>query len=95
MTNEPESPDEQGAGRRRNHSASQAEWRETAVLLARLTGVGWYVAGSIGGGAAGGWLLDRWLGTQPVLTLIGLALGVTVAFTGMFRLLGAAGKKRR
>jgi Putative F0F1-ATPase subunit Ca2+/Mg2+ transporter len=30
-------------------------------------------------GGAGGYLIDRWVGTSPLFTLIGLALGVALA----------------
>ncbi len=65
--------------------------QETAIILARLSGIGWYVAGSIGIGLGAGWLLDRQFGTEPVLLLVGLVLGVIAAFVGMIRLLNAFG----
>lgn len=34
---------------------------------------------TLGVGAVGGWLVDRWLGTQPRGTLIGAVAGVVVA----------------
>ncbi len=68
--------------------------QETAILLARISGIGWYVAGSIGLGVLVGWWLDRQFDTEPVLLLVGLLLGVIAAFVGMIRLLGALGKKR-
>ncbi len=55
----------------------------------QLLGIGWYVALCIGGGAFGGLLLDRQFDTRPVLTLLGLALGITLAMAGMFRMLMA------
>ena len=57
------------------------------VLMARLTGIGWYVAISIAGGALVGVWLDRQFGTQPALLLAGIAAGLIVAFFGMIRLL--------
>ena len=53
----------------------------------RLTGLGWYVAVCLAGGTVGGKALDSWLGTSPVLTLVGLVLGVVVAFFGIYRML--------
>ena len=47
-----------------------------------LMGIGWYFAFSIVGGIVGGWLLDGWLGTEPLFTLLGLLLGMIVAFYG-------------
>ncbi len=57
------------------------------VLALRLTGIGWYIATSMVGGVVAGVFLDRWLGTKPFLTLVGLLLGLAVAFYGTYRLL--------
>ena len=70
----------------------QDEWPSTVALLLRLTGIGWYVALSITLGALGGWWLDGRFGTGPAITLAGTAFGVIVAFTGMLRMLSAAGR---
>ncbi len=58
-------------------------------LLARLMGAGWTVALSIAGGAGGGFWLDGRFDTSPVLTLVGLTVGIVVAFAGMIRILNA------
>jgi len=63
--------------------------RSTAALLGRLMGVGWAVALSIAGGAGGGFWLDSRFDTSPVLTLVGLATGIVVAFAGMIRILNS------
>lgn len=63
--------------------------RSTAWLLARLLGAGWHVALSIAGGAGAGYWLDGRLETRPALTLVGLGLGLVVAFAGMIRILSA------
>ena len=55
--------------------------------LFRLLGIGWYVAICIGGGAAGGMFLDSIFGFKPALTLLGLGLGLVLAFGGMYRML--------
>ncbi len=52
-------------------------------------GVGWFVAITIAGGAIGGLALDGWLGTGPILTVVGVLLGVLVAVAGMYRMLAA------
>jgi F0F1-type ATP synthase assembly protein I len=39
------------------------------------------------GATIGGYYLDRWLGTLPVFTLIGLALGIGVGFREFFRMI--------
>ncbi len=53
----------------------------------QLLGIGWYVALSIVAGILGGRWLDDLFDTGVVFTLIGLALGLTVAFVGMYRML--------
>jgi len=41
--------------------------------------LGLSIAVSLAAGALLGYLVDRWLGTVPLFTLVGLALGVAVA----------------
>jgi ATP synthase protein I len=36
-------------------------------------------------GLAGGYYRDRWLGSSPWLTLIGLVLGIAAGFVNLFR----------
>ena len=55
----------------------------------RLLGIGWYVALCIGGGAFGGVWLDRVLDLNPLVTLLGLAVGIAAAVVGMYRMLMA------
>lgn len=56
------------------------------ALALRLTGLGWYVAACIIAGLGGGILLDRWLQTQVLFTLLGVVLGSATAFYGVYRL---------
>ena len=58
-------------------------------LVARLLGVGWYVAICIVGGVWGGVWLDGKLGASPLFLLIGLMLGIGAAGAGMYRMLAA------
>ena len=61
----------------------------------RLMGLGWYLALSIVGGIGGGLLLDSWLDTKPIFTLVGLFAGLLLAFWGgYFLLMEAIGKGR-
>ena len=60
--------------------------RRGLVLAMRLLGLGWYIAASIVLGVGGGLLLDRWLGTVPLFTLLGVLAGSVVAFYGMYRM---------
>ncbi len=59
------------------------------ALAFQLLGVGWFVAMCIGGGTAGGFLLDSRFGLSPVLTLTGLIIGISIAVVGMYRMLVA------
>jgi len=43
-------------------------------------------------GFAGGWFLDRWLGTSPVLTVVMGFLGAAAGFIEVLRILGRAEK---
>ena len=53
----------------------------------RLTVFGWYFATCILGGIAGGWALDKWIGSKPLFMLAGLLLGTIVGFYGMYKLM--------
>ncbi len=53
----------------------------------RLVGVGWYIAGCIVLGVFGGHWLDNKFNTKPILLMVGLILGVIVAFYGVYRML--------
>ena len=62
---------------------------QKVALALRLLGIGWFVAMCIGGGAVGGLLLDRQLDSGPILTMVGLGVGIAVAVVGMYRMLMA------
>jgi len=64
---------------------TQPEARNGLAAAMSLIGIGWYFAICIVGGIVGGLLLDGWLDTKPLFSLIGLALGLTVAFYGGFK----------
>jgi hypothetical protein len=53
----------------------------------RLIGIGWYFAFCIIFGIVGGLLLDQFLDVKPVFTLVGLFLGLVLAFVGGYLLL--------
>jgi ATP synthase protein I len=50
-----------------------------------LSTAGLELAVSIAVGAIGGLLLDNWLGTKPLLTLVGLVFGAIAGFRGLYR----------
>ena len=56
-------------------------------MLLRLLGIGWYVGLCIAVGAVAGLWGDRALGLSPLLTLLGIALGLIVAVGGMVRMI--------
>ncbi|MDO8750481.1 MAG: AtpZ/AtpI family protein [Dehalococcoidia bacterium] len=61
--------------------------RRGVGLALRLMGLGWYIAASIILGIVGGWWLDRWLGTLPLFTILGVIAGSGVAFYGVYRMI--------
>lgn len=52
----------------------------------RLTGLGWYVATCVVLGVVGGVLLDRFLDTRVLFTLVGTVLGSVAAFWGVYKM---------
>ena len=56
------------------------------VVGLQCTGIGWYIAGAIVLGALGGVWLDGWAGTSPLFLLLGVLLGVVLAFYGTYRM---------
>jgi ATP synthase protein I len=59
----------------------QSAWK----ALGELSTVGLTLVVATVLGLAGGYYLDRWLGTSPWLTLIGLLLGIAAGFVNLFR----------
>ena len=57
------------------------------VAALGLTGIGFYVAGSIILGILGGRWLDNKLDSEPVWIIVGLILGIVVAFYGVYTML--------
>jgi hypothetical protein len=101
LSDAPKSPPESSGKGNENgdlpgSSSDQATsgWPATIALLGRVGGIGWFVGTSIALGSYGGYWLDRQFETAPVLTIVGLALGVATAFVGMFRLLSAIRRGR-
>lgn len=57
------------------------------VAALRLVGVGFFIGTSILLGVALGSWLDRKLETSPILVIVGLILGIVVAFYGVYQML--------
>ncbi len=53
----------------------------------RLVGVGFYISGLIVLGVVVGLWLDNTLDTGPVFVIIGLLLGIVLAFYGVYRVI--------
>jgi len=62
--------------------------------LGALAGVGLTLVVATVLGLAGGYYLDRWLGTNPVFLLIGLLFGIAAGFVNLFRAAGLWGGAR-
>ncbi len=58
--------------------------REAAL---RLVGVGFFIGSSIVAGVAVGFWLDSRFNTEPILVIVGLLLGIAVAFYGVYQML--------
>jgi len=57
------------------------------VAAMRLLGVGFFIAGSILLGVVGGLWLDSKFDTSPILVIVGLVLGIAIAFYGVYQML--------
>ena len=57
------------------------------VEALRLTGVGFFIGGSVVLGIIAGLWLDNRLNTKPVFILVGLVLGLIVAAYGVYQML--------
>ena len=66
-------------------------WRS----LGMLASVGMTFVVATAGATIGGYFLDRWLGTTPWFTLIGIGVGVAAGFRGLFRSVKNAEKQER
>ena len=66
-------------------------WRS----LGGLATVGITLVVASAGATVGGYYLDRWLGTSPVFTLIGLGVGIAAGFREFFLLRTVGGEEER
>jgi ATP synthase protein I len=64
----------------------QSSWK----ALGELSSLGFAMVLATIIGLGGGYYADRWLGTSPWLTLIGLVLGIVSGFVILFRSVKAA-----
>ena len=69
-------------------SGEESSWK----ALAELSSIGMTLVLATVIGLAGGYYLDRWLGTSPWLIMIGLGLGIAAGFVNLFRSVKRAGR---
>ena len=62
-------------------SGEKSTWK----ALGELSSIGMALVVATVIGLGGGYYLDRWLGTTPWLTLVGLGLGIAAGFVNLFR----------
>jgi len=67
----------------RNIDVGMRRW----VAALRLVGVGFFVGGSIVLGVVAGMWLDTRLNSGPIWVIVGLFLGLVIAFYGVYRML--------
>jgi len=65
---------------------TREELRAIFKAMSLITTMGVSIVSCVGIGVFVGWLLDRWLGTEPWLILIFSLLGVVAAFKTIFEL---------
>lgn len=66
-------------------------WRS----LATLASVGFTFVLATAGATVGGYFVDRWLGSTPWFTLIGIGVGAAAGFRDLFRALKRAERQER
>lgn len=76
-------------------NGTPAERASRLAAAMSMIGIGWFLACSIVGGVVGGLLLDGWLDTRPVFTLLGLLAGLVVAFYGTYQMIMRVITKRQ
>ncbi len=59
--------------------------RPTLVYVYRYSGLGCAFAAGVLVFMAGGWVLDRWLGTFPILLVLGALLGAALGTLSIYR----------
>jgi len=57
------------------------------MVALRLTGMGFFIGGSIVLGVFAGRWLDNKLNSEPILAIVGLLVGIVVAFYGIYRMI--------
>ena len=76
-------------------TASRGSWQKSFQVAAPYMGLGVQMVLTMVLCAAGGYYLDRWLGTEPWLLLAGALLGMVSVFTYLIRLANQLSKKSK
>ena len=63
--------------------------KPSSAQTAQLVSLGTLVFSCVAVGLGGGYVADRWLGTQPWLLLAGLGLGIAAASVNFYRTIKA------
>ena len=71
-------------------SGEPSTWK----ALAELSSVGMTLVLATVLGLVAGYYADRWLGTKPWLTVIGLVVGIAAGFVSLFRTVNKAARGR-
>jgi F0F1-type ATP synthase assembly protein I len=72
-------------------SEEPSPWRS----LATLSTVGLTFVVATAGATVGGYFVDRWLGSTPLFTLIGIGIGAAAGFRELLRALRRAEQQER
>ena len=78
-------------------SRQQRKPASRQVIIQQLgpyMGLGWALAVSVALGTVGGYYADRWLGTEPWLTLAGIFLGMAAGITNVLQTLLGSGSRK-
>ncbi|MBI3092054.1 MAG: AtpZ/AtpI family protein [Candidatus Tectomicrobia bacterium] len=70
-------------------------FRQVFRLIGDFSTIGLQLVISTCLGLAAGFYLDRWLRTQPILTLVFLVLGIAAGFINIFRTLQRIPRQKR
>ena len=76
-------------------SARRSDQSDLWEHVALFSGLGFVLFGCIGGGFLVGWFLDKWLGTVPIVTLIGSGLGLAGGVLELLQIMKRVEKRDR
>ena len=77
----------------RSRKPTAVSWQQSLHEASSYLSLGMQLALTMVFFVAGGYFLDRWLGTEPWLLLVGAVLGMISVFVHLFRLVAQLNKK--